>query len=396
MIIAHGFFRVKSRNSQENQTRMSKNQELKRVMLVDDAPLIANALSRVLVRRGEYDVMVCENGHDCLRLAPQFKPDVIILDVMMPEIDGFETCRRLKEIPGMAQVPVLFMSAAGETKNKVEGLHLGAVDYLTKPVQTEELLARLKTHLTISQLQNSLLMARDEYKSLVHMMCHDLANYLGSVKGFADLTTSIPMEGEKGLQDMKQFMGKIQNISTRATDFLNQIREYNASKEEKYEVQNVPVNLRECIEESKAVFNSKLDSKDLKLNCSQVSSELSILADPRWFVLSVLNNLISNAIKFSYEGSTITLSAQAVEGRVSLCVRDEGVGISQKLLEKLFDPAHAISTEGTNQEAGTGFGMPLVKQWVEAFGGTIQVESKQKSTSPDDHGTAFTMNFKKA
>jgi len=365
-------------------------------MLVDDAPLIANALSRVLVRRGEYDVMVCENGHDCLRLAPQFKPDVIILDVMMPEIDGFETCRRLKEIPGMAQVPVLFMSAAGETKNKVEGLHLGAVDYLTKPVQTEELLARLKTHLTISQLQNSLLMARDEYKSLVHMMCHDLANYLGSVKGFADLTTSIPMEGEKGLQDMKQFMGKIQNISTRATDFLNQIREYNASKEEKYEVQNVPVNLRECIEESKAVFNSKLYSKDLKLNCSQVSSELSILADPRWFVLSVLNNLISNAIKFSYEGSTITLSAQAVEGRVSLCVRDEGVGISQKLLEKLFDPAHAISTEGTNQEAGTGFGMPLVKQWVEAFGGTIQVESKQKSTSPDDHGTAFTMNFKKA
>ncbi len=193
------------------------------LLIVDDVPANLGVLFTYLREIG-FSVCVAENGNDALEQIAYAEPDVILLDVMMPGIDGFETCSRLKADEKTRDIPVIFMTALSETVDKVKGFNIGAVDYITKPVQQEEVLARVTTHMTLRQQQKTLEQQKQELQqqnseleAFAHTVAHDLKNPLGVIMGFSNLLKKVlkPSIGSnllKYLQNIEQAAKKMANI----------------------------------------------------------------------------------------------------------------------------------------------------------------------------------------
>lgn len=362
--------------------------DIQKILVVDDNALIRKVIVRILNQKGGFEVQTAETGLECLKVVETFPADLIICDIMMPEMDGFETCRNLKENPSTAHIPVIFLSAMNETKDKVQGLEEGAVDYLTKPVQKAELLARVKTHLTLAKLRSSLERSKDEYKGLVHVMCHDMGNYLTCVHAYGELSNL--MENDD-FSTLKKYNDRMFVSSEKAISFLEKIKEFEAMKESKVTLALNECNLMDMLKESFVVFENRFDQKNIKFDLSGVDESHVIKVDREWFTLSVMNNLLSNALKFSYEKGTIFVSSKIEGSKIIITVLDHGIGMKEVVLNKIFNTDSTTSTKGTSGEKGTGFGMPLVKRWIERFGGSIEVESKHKLNFPDDHGTKINL-----
>ncbi|MCO4782647.1 MAG: hybrid sensor histidine kinase/response regulator [Candidatus Cloacimonetes bacterium] len=360
-------------------------EDVQKILVVDDNALIRQVIVRILNQKGGFEVQTAETGLECLNVVDIFHPDLIICDIMMPDMDGFETCRKLKEKPSTCNTPVIFLSAMNETKDKVQGLEEGAVDYLTKPVQKAELLARVKTHLTLASLRKSLEQSKDEYKGLVHVMCHDMGNYLTCVHAYGELSNLMKSDDYPTL---KKYNDRMFTSSEKAISFLEKIKEFEAMKESKVALVLNEYNLKEMLNESFMVFENRFHEKKIDLNLSGVDERHSIKVDREWFVLSVMNNLLSNALKFSFEESSIFVSSKVEDSKIVITVKDQGIGMREAILTKVFKTDATTSTKGTSGEKGTGFGMPLVKRWIERFDGTINLESKHQTESPKDHGTS--------
>jgi DNA-binding response OmpR family regulator len=361
----------------------------KRILVADDSSLVRQVIQKILSSRKDYAVYGVASGTECLKVADEWLPDLILLDILMPEKDGYETCQELLSSKKTAEVPVIFLSSLTDTDDKVRGLELGAVDFISKPVQKAELLARVNTHLRLASLQHELQAASEEYKALVHVLCHDMGNYLTNVYSFSDLINGL---NETDFQKVKVYNQRIYSSAERAVQFLRDIREFEAARSNKFRPQTSKVSILNMLKQCFNVFENKLKDKNLKLDFSQVKEELCLQVDPHWFVMSVLNNLISNSIKFSYPEAKITVSACSKLRFTELIIEDSGMGISPYVLQSLFSTS-GTTTPGTAGETGTGFGMPLVKRWVENFNGTIEVESRHYKEFPDNHGTRFILRF---
>ncbi|PCJ19828.1 MAG: hypothetical protein COB02_06480 [Candidatus Cloacimonadota bacterium] len=365
-------------------------EEVKKIIVVDDNALIRKVIVRILNQKGGFEVQTADSGLECLEKVDEFQPDLIICDIMMPGIDGFETCRRLKKSPTTTHIPVIFLSAMNETADKVQGLEEGAVDYLTKPVQKAELLARIKTHLTISSLRRSLESSKDEYRGLVHVMCHDMGNYLTCVHAYGELSKTIK---NKNYATLEKYNDRMFVSSERAINFLEKIKEFEATKDAKVSLKLNEYNLLDMLQESQLVFENKLMAKNVELDFLGVDMSHIVKVDREWFVLSVMNNLISNALKFSFEGGTIFISSTVENSKLTLCIKDEGIGMVKSVLDKVFKTDTTTSIKGTSGEKGTGFGMPLVKRWMQKFEGSIDITSKHQSEFTTDHGTSIYLSF---
>ncbi|MCJ8346487.1 hybrid sensor histidine kinase/response regulator [bacterium] len=365
-------------------------EKLENILVVDDNALIRQVIVRILNQKGGFEVKTAESGSECLEIVDEFPADLIICDIMMPGMDGFETCRRLKENPATSHIPVIFLSAMNETKDKVQGLEEGAVDYLTKPVQKAELLARVRTHLTMSSLRRSLESSKEEYRGLVHVMCHDMGNYLTCVHAYGELSNLIKNEDYAKL---KKYNDRMFVSSAKAIVFLEKIKEFEATKQSKVALALDEHNILSMLEESFNVFENRLIDKDVTLNLSGIDQSHAIRVDREWFVLSVMNNLLSNALKFSYEKGIIFVTSEVKDSKLVVCVKDQGIGMKEVVLEKIFKTDTTTSTKGTAGEKGTGFGMPLVKRWIERFGGEIEVKSSHQSESPNQHGTEIYLSL---
>lgn len=361
----------------------------KKILIADDSSLVRRIIQNILQSRSDYVVHCVSSGIECLKEAEDWRPDLILLDILMPEKDGYETCQELLAKEKTSETPIIFLSSLTDADDKARGLELGAVDFISKPVQKGELLARVNTHLRLSSLQHELQEASEEYKALVHVLCHDMGNYLTNIYSFSDLIRSAAGGSLEKLQNYNQ---RIYTSAERAVQFLREIREFESARLVRLQPNMGRMNLLNMAQQSWHVFENKLKEKELTLDFSAVPSDLCLNVDPHWFVMSVLNNLVSNAIKFSYPQSTITISACKNDDGVELSIIDRGMGVPPYIAKTLFSTS-GTTTPGTQGERGTGFGMPLVKRWVENFGGTIEVESRFHKEFPDNHGTHFILRF---
>lgn len=343
------------------------------ILMIEDSPVQVAVLQRVL-RNADFEVLVAYDGEDGLQQAQASQPDLILLDIVMPGIDGLETCRRLKENEITCNIPVIFMTGISNTTNKVQGFKLGAVDYITKPIQADEVLARITTHLMLKNLQRDLqeqLLEREqlitELDAFSHMVAHDLKNPLYSMIGFAEMIDENwqRMSTEKigdGLREIVRSGYKMQNIID-ALLLLASVR--------RQEVETHPLHMSLIIAEVRARLVYMVEEFGAQISAPQ---KWPVACGYAPWVEEVWINYLSNAIKYGGDPPCIQVGAEAgLEGTVRFWVRDNGRGLTAEEQDQLFTPFTRLNQV---QVKGHGLGLSIVRRIVEKLGGQVGVESK--------------------
>jgi len=354
------------------------------ILIVDDITTNLDLLNALLI--DQYNVKVANNGPLAIKIAQMGAgPDLILLDVMMPGMDGFQVCEQLKSDPKTKDIPIIFLTAKNETEDIVAGFEAGGVDYLTKPFNPHELLARVKTQILIKMQKDLIIKQNREQKELIHILCHDLANHFGVIVFALEL---MKINSEK----TDNYLNKIKNATSHGIDVINLVREMRTLHEKQIEL--YPVNLNEIVSESMLLLVDRFDRKKIRVNID-IDDSIFVIAEKRSLINTVVNNILTNAHKFSFEDGTVDISVFCDGDKAIMNIEDHGIGVPAEMMEHLFDIGKNTSRPGTNGESGTGFGMSLIKSFVEFYGGSIKVESKDIQEYPDDHGTKISMYFQK-
>ncbi|MDQ7090570.1 MAG: response regulator [Methylococcales bacterium] len=353
------------------------------ILIVDDLPQNLKLLAE-LMKGSDYYVRPVTSGRLALLAAQAIPPDLILLDINMPVMDGFETCEKLKSFEKTKHIPIIFLSANTESEAVIKGFELGAVDYITKPFNSTEVLIRVKTHLELKFTKETIVKQNHAQQELLHVLCHDLMNSVGAAQAMMDIKKM-----DEGLTDEDEMMSLAINNAVDVIGIVHQLRKID---ENKVEIELNLSNLKGLIGETLIILGAKIKEKGLEI-VLEVDEEVVVLVESVSFINSILNNLLTNAIKFSYPNSKIIISAQKTEGKVFLSVKDFGVGMPKSLQEDVFHVEKATTREGTGGELGTGFGMPLVKKFIDAYGGKIDIISHEKSEESEEQGTEIKLEL---
>ena len=231
----------------------------------------------------------------------------------------------------------------------------------------------------------------NEYKKLVLVLCHDLNNSIGIVKNSIKLINKM---GDHPHPKFAPTLGKINRAIENINELVDSIKDYEAIKNGKKEFFLEDINFDDVINHTKFMFQDRADEKQIYLSFhNEIPEGVRLKVEATSFKNSVIANLLSNAIKFSPIGGTIEIKSYVKDDQIIITVKDQGIGIPEDLINKIFNPNEKTTREGTSGEKGTGFGMPLVKLYLNK--GDIRVESKEKESHPDDHGTTMIINLPK-
>jgi two-component system, sensor histidine kinase and response regulator len=336
------------------------------ILIVDDTPANLGVLVETLGAAG-YQLMVAEDGEEALAQIIQAQPpDLILLDVMMPGLDGFETCRRLKARPATRDVPVLFMTALNETADKVKAFAAGGVDYITKPIEHEEALARVRTHLTLHRLQRETAAQLALKEQFMRIAGHDLRNPLCLILMAAELAkrqAAIPASVADHLTNIAECATQMRRIIDTFLAIRISANGTPAGRVDLGLVGDAIVRQHAAAAERKRI--RVVTDFDPKLPLASCEGALAYQA---------FANLLGNALKFTPRGGTVTVRTASQPGRVRASVQDSGPGIPAAEHDQLFHEHARLSPRPTGGEESHGLGLAIVKQLVEAQGGAVGAE----------------------
>jgi len=347
------------------------------ILIVDDNKKNLQVLGSVL-HENQYRVAMAKDGPSALRLVKKKNPDLIILDIMMPDMDGFEVCERLKEDPETKEIPIIFLTAKTELEDIVKGFTLGGVDYITKPFKREELLVRVKNHVElvnskrIIEKQANELRAANATKDIIFsVISHDLRDALGSFKEFANLVTDPRMN--LSTEDMEEFFVFLKEKASATFELLENLLWWSRSQRKLLHPKLRQFGISKAVDEAMLVFIEQAEKKGVAID-NQISSDAQVVADYD-HTQTILKNLISNSIKYSNSDKSVTISLEEKEDSVMVSFKDQGIGIEKEHLPNLFDSLNYHSTFGTDGEKGSGIGLVLCKELIQLNRGSINVES---------------------
>jgi len=336
------------------------------------------ALLKHLLNRAGYQTCEAMDGDSGLALAAKVLPDLNLLDVMMPGINGFECCRRLKANPQTAEIPVVFLTALSGLENMSLAFELGAVDYLIKPYVGPELLARVANHLKLRQAQDSLLgqnrelnLALASRDKLFSLIAHDLKTPVNAQRSIIDQL--LHTDPQKEPEEVKELVQLLLQASDQTARLLESLLEWAKTQILGVTAPPGPLDLNQLAQDLGLWLSRLSVGKNIKLVFGL--DGLPTAFGDEQTVATVLRNLLVNAIKFSLSGSKVQVLGQDLGKELRIEVIDQGVGISEAAQKKLFQVGETVSTRGTSGETGTGLGLILCKEFVEQSGGKIGFES---------------------
>jgi len=347
---------------------MTKNN----ILIVDDIPANLQFLNLLLAKRG-YQVRPAINGQVALKIAQKTLPDLILLDIKMPNMDGYEVCERLKADDKTREIPVIFISALSEVLDKVKAFSVGGVDYITKPFQEEEVLARIKTHLMLQTQKKQLLQLNQEKNEFLGMAAHDLKNPLSAIKGYSEEIEEYCHE--MTTEEIVELSGLIKKSSTKMFTLITNLLDVNQIESGKIKLNLVNVDILPIVESVVRDYTKRAKEKDINLHFSSEGSNFHVYVDVN-LVGQILDNIISNAVKYSPLDKNVYINLIANEKKIRCEVKDEGYGLSADDLGKLFGKFNRLSTKPTSGEHSTGLGLFIVKKLVEAMNAKIWCESE--------------------
>lgn len=354
-------------------------------MVVDDNPSNIELLL-VYLHEKRYRILVTRDGPNAIKRAISVKPDLILLDIMMPGMNGFETCEHLKKEPETKDIPIIFMTALADIETKLKGFELGAVDYITKPFQKAEVCARIQTHLTIQEQKSKLAQLNASKDRFFSIVSHDMKGTFGSLLSFTQYVSKSFDDWSR--DDLKRLIYEMCASAEKNYKLLENFLEWSKTQMGANPFQPSRVLIEYIIVQAIQVFQEQANAKNIKI-LYDFNSEHYIYADSQ-MLATIFRNLISNAIKFSNSGGTVNVTCKEKGDQLEIQIEDNGCGMDQDILDNLFFMDKKCQTIGTAGEKGTGLGLILCKDLLEKNHGQIHVKSKK------DHGTTFTIHLPKS
>ncbi len=352
------------------------------ILIVDDEPVGRKTLKAHLAGQ-DYNLVFVGNGTEALAQMTEFSPDVILLDVMMPGVDGFELCQRLKTDEHWRHIPIILVTALNSKHDVARGLDAGADEFLSKPVTGLELRARIRSMLRIKKQYDELAATLQLREDLVNMIVHDMRNPLTVILGFSGL-----LKAGTITSDNVEDLAKLHQQALRLNSFVNDILMLAKMEQGKLILNRSVVNIKQLVQVVEENYSSIARSKKINLVVNLPQQSRPVLLDANLF-RRVLDNLLSNALKFSLSEDTVILWIEYPETqkpRVRIKVLDEGPGIAIENRERIFNKFEVagIKQKGTSQ---VGLGLAFCKMVVEAHGGRIFVETNEPK------GSVFTVEI---
>ena len=347
------------------------------ILVVDDAPGNLSLLESVLTERG-YRVRPTPSGAIALKAAEAEPPDLILLDISMPQMDGFEVCRRLKQSERLRGVPVIFLSALSDTVDKVKAFSMGGVDYVTKPFQIEELEARVETHLSLRRLQLQLEESYARLKSLeqmrqqrFQMIVHDLTSPIAAVH-----FNAMYVQARAGLQGKEAtaidaVLSSCGQLNRMTLDMLEVARSDAGSLSPRLE----PFDLRGLFDDVLAGVREAARTAGISLIVDVAGDVPTVVAD-RELIRRIVGNLLDNTFKYAPKDSEVRIeAARAGTSEYSIRVRDQGPGIPPADRDRIFDPYVRLERDARKHvRTSRGLGLAFCRLAVDAHGGRIWAE----------------------
>jgi two-component system sensor histidine kinase/response regulator len=347
------------------------------ILVVDDQPINIKLLERKL-QREDMTVFTATNGRECLEIVKEEHPDLILLDVMMPEMDGIETCQRLKANPRTQSIPVIFITAKSSKEGKLEGLGVGAADYITKPIDLEETLARIKTQLRIQsmyrenlELQKRLGEARRSATvgAITQGIAHNLNNLLGVVVGYLDLLKNAP----DNLAMVKRSVGHMDSAIQRMITIIRQLSTLATEENIPFH----PISIADLIKNTIDRFHGEYDNQAV-IDVVNGAPEDTFFNSNAEVLESIVGKLLINAL----ESYTSDAADKQVEFKVSIdqsnddpqiviAINDRGSGIDPEIVDTLFEPF--ISTKTS---VGRGLGLTMARHASRSIRGDLIVKNR--------------------
>lgn len=336
------------------------------ILIVDDSPSNLSVLFDILEQEG-FKVLVMTSGKAALAATEHASPDLILLDVMMPGLNGFETCKRLKAKEATRHVPVLFMTALTDVTDEVQGFAVGAVDYIYKPIRVETVLARINTHLSLRKLQQQLEHQNTELNAFAHMVAHDLKNPLGDVM----LLAQTILDDFDTLSETlhKEFLTGIYQRSEKAANIIQELLLLARIRQEDVPTETLDMNT--LVQTAQERLRRMVDAYQGRIIVQADTWPLAKGYAP--WVEEMWVNYLSNGLKYGGSEPHLTLGATAqANDQIQYWVQDQGPGIHPEDHKKLFKPFSRL--DATDRE-GHGLGLSIVRRIAEKLGGRVGVES---------------------
>ncbi len=340
------------------------------VLVVDDVERNLQIVGELLTQQ-HYEVMLATSGETALERIAARKPDLVLLDVMMPGIDGIEVCRRLKADPETQDIPIIFVTAAHDSELAVKGLTEGGVDYVTKPFHAPELLARVATHLELKHARDTSRRIIAEKNDLMAAVAHDLKNPLSSIR-LAGRSLRQALEADERSEMADIIVESCEELLSLIEERLSR----NAREAAVAKLNLGPLDLRDAL---KAVVQQNRRSAHAK----GITLELEVPADTELRVIGdfhaltqVFDNLVSNAVKFSPSGRTVTVQVASppTADAIRVQVIDRGPGLTADDKQRLFQAYQRLSARPTGGESSTGLGLSIAHDMVTKMHGRIACE----------------------
>ena len=355
------------------------------ILIVDDVPKNIQLLGSIL-KEESYELEFATSGKEALEWLDSKQFDLVLLDIMMPEMDGFEVCRRIKENPSTREVSVIFLTAKADFQSIIQGFEAGAVDYITKPYNRKELLIRVKTHLTMQRQRKQLELSTAFEKKIFSIIGHDLRSPMGNIRTYIDAFLMVNHNlGENVTTLLKDLYLLSDNAFNLLENLLNWAKSQSGGIVCRPQVENATALIKNVL----TLFSLQAENKRIELQY-QNGEQINGFFDVE-LISVVIRNLVSNALKFTPHGGSVFIKTfrktEAGSNRLVIQISDTGTGMTPEVIDNLMNKNIHFTTYGTDNEKGSGLGFQLCKEFVTLNSGSIQIESNPGA------GSSFYINL---
>ena len=355
-----------------------------KILIVDD--VMSNVLLlKVLLTNEKFQIATASNGRQALDQVIKEKPDLVLLDVMMPDMSGFEVSQQLKANPEMAEIPIIFLTALNSTADIVKGFQVGGNDFISKPFNKEELIIRVTHQISLIAAKRIIVAQTEELRKtiigrdkLYSVIAHDLRSPMGSIKMVLNMLI-LNLPSDTIGPEMYELLTMANQTTEDVFSLLDNLLKWTKSQIGKLKVVYQDIDMVEVTEGVIEIFSMVAELKKISIRL-KTPSKLEVYADID-MIKTVIRNLLSNAIKFSNEETEILVTVQEQEGMAVVSVKDSGCGIDEENQKKLLHTDTHFSTFGTNNEEGSGLGLLLCQDFVIKNGGRLWFTSVKREGS---------------